>query len=431
MELQNVKGTYDYLPNKQEIREYVKDTLKSVFAKYGYKALETPILCYYDLLASKYSGGAEILKEVYKLSDQGNRELGLRYDLTVPFAKVVAMNVNKNITLPFKRYEIGRVFRDGPVKVGRNREFIQCDVDVIGIKSMMIDAEFIALYVEGFKKLNLDVVVQYNNRKLLSGLILESGISEEKMIETITIVDKFKKLTKEELQAEFENLEIEKKQYSKLIEYLDYDFDQIKEKFKESSNTYLQEGIKELDELNEYIDYMDLNYYVELSLSLARGHDIYTGTVYEVYLKDKTITSSIGGGGRYDKIITNFVNDGNEYPAIGISFGLDVICEALNRKNNDSIYNQSQVYIIPLDTKKESLGFAEKLRQKGIKVDLSMTDIKLKKALNYANKENIPYVIILGVDEINNNQIKIKDMINSKEQVFAMDQIDDIVNYIK
>lgn len=430
MELQNVKGTYDYLPNKQEIREYVKDTLKSVFIKYGYKSLETPILCYYDLLASKYSGGAEILKEVYKLSDQGNRELGLRYDLTVPFAKVVAMNVNKNINLPFKRFEIGRVFRDGPVKVGRNREFIQCDVDVIGIKSMMIDAEFIALYVEGFKKLGLDIVIEYNNRKLLSGFIIESGISEDKMIETITIVDKFKKLSTSELQEEFENIGINKEQYSKLIDFLNYNFEQIKERFNLTENIYLQEGIKELEELNEYISYLKLDEYVEFTSSLARGHDIYTGTVYEVFLKDRSITSSIGAGGRYDKIITKFVNDGNEYPAIGISFGLDIICEILAKKE-EKYTNSTQVYIIPLDTNKESLELAEKLRQKDINVDLAMTNAKLKKSLNYANKEFIPYVIILGVDEINTKNIKIKDMVNGTEKTFSLDNIDEIINYIK
>ena len=141
MKLMNVKGTSDSLPNKEIIKRRVVNILTDTFEKYGYLPLDSSILCYYDLLASKYAGGSEILKEVYTLNDQGDRELGLRYDLTVPFAKVISMNVNKNISLPFKRYEIGKVFRDGPVKSGRAREFYQCDVDVCGIEGSDIEAE--------------------------------------------------------------------------------------------------------------------------------------------------------------------------------------------------------------------------------------------------------------------------------------------------
>lgn len=430
MKLMNVKGTYDYLKEKQNTREYVTDTLKEVFKKYGYQSLETPILCYYDLLASKYGGGAEILKEVYKLTDQGERELGLRYDLTVPFAKVVAMNVNKTIQTPFKRYEIGKVFRDGPVKVGRNREFTQCDVDVIGIKSMMIDAEFIALYVEAFKKLNIEIEIEYNNRKLLSGFIIESGIPEEITKETITIVDKFKKLTKEELETEFICLDIKPESYNKLLTYLTYDFETIKKEFSNTNNQILKEGIEELEELNSYIKYMNLEDYVVFTSSLARGHDIYTGTVYEVFIKSREFTSSIGAGGRYDKIITNFVNDGNEYPAIGISFGLDIICEILEKQQSENTKSIIDLYIIPLETEKESLLLANNLRCAGINVDLAMTNQKLKKALNYANKENIPFVIILGKDEITNNEIVIKNMINSTQEKVNLNDIEKIKEII-
>ena len=165
MELRNVKGTTDYSPKEQYIRNYISDTLKSVFEKYGFKPLQTPLLCYYDLLALKYDEENDILKEVYKVSDQGNRNLALRYDLTVPFAKYIA--INQNTKLPFKRYEIGEVFRNGPVKLGRDREFIQCDVDSVGIEGQLVEAEFIALYVEAYSKLGIDVVIKYNNRKFL------------------------------------------------------------------------------------------------------------------------------------------------------------------------------------------------------------------------------------------------------------------------
>ena len=139
IELKNVKGTYDYLPNEQKIRNFINDTLKNMFEKYGYQPLETPIICYYDMLAGKYDESNDLLNEIYKLTDQGNRKLGLRYDLTVPFAKCIT--ITKDLKLPFKRYEIGKVFRDGPVKTGRDREFIQCDVDVVGIQGQMIEDE--------------------------------------------------------------------------------------------------------------------------------------------------------------------------------------------------------------------------------------------------------------------------------------------------
>ena len=154
IELRNVKGCVDYSPREQYIRNYISDTLKKVFEKYGFKPLQTPLLCYYDLLALKYDEENDILKEVYKVTDQGNRNLALRYDLTVPFAKYIAMNPNTK--MPFKRYEIGEVFRNGPVKLGRDREFIQCDVDSVGIEGQLTEAEFVALYVEAYNKLNID-----------------------------------------------------------------------------------------------------------------------------------------------------------------------------------------------------------------------------------------------------------------------------------
>ena len=218
IELRNVKGTTDYSPREQYIRNYISDTLKCVFEKYGFKPLQTPLLCYYDLLALKYDEENDILKEVYKVSDQGNRNLALRYDLTVPFAKYIA--INQNTKLPFKRYEIGEVFRNGPVKLGRDREFIQCDVDSVGIEGQLVEAEFIALYVEAYSKLGIDVVIKYNNRKFLSGIIIEAGISEELITDTITIIDKFEKLTKEELQKEFLKVGLNEEQIEKLSKFL-------------------------------------------------------------------------------------------------------------------------------------------------------------------------------------------------------------------
>ena len=178
MKLMNVKGTYDYMPNDMKIRNNILNVLRKNFEKYGYLPIETPMIYYYDLLSYKYNDGAEILSEIYRLTDQGDRDLGLRYDLTVPFCKVVGLN--KDLVLPFRRYEIGKVFRNGPVKSGRTREFYQCDVDVVGIDNRFIEAEQILMAINTYRDLGIEIYVKYNNRKLMSGLIKLVGIDEEK-----------------------------------------------------------------------------------------------------------------------------------------------------------------------------------------------------------------------------------------------------------
>lgn len=291
--LKNVKGSYDYGSRDQIIRNYISDTLKEVFEKYGYKSLSTSILCYYDLLALKYNDDNEILNEIYQVTDQAKRNLALRYDLTVPFAKYIA--INKNINLPYKRYEIGKVFRNGPVKKGRIREFTQCDIDSVGIEGQMIEAELISLFVEGYKRLGIDIIIKYNNRKIMTGIIEICKIPKEKIAETITIVDKFEKLTKEEIKLEFIKIGLEEKQIEKLINYLNMNFIEIKDKFEETENMVLQEGITEVYELNKYIQSLNLNEYVQFVATLARGQEYYTGTIFEVYQKNGEIKSSIGG----------------------------------------------------------------------------------------------------------------------------------------
>ena len=220
IELRNVKGCTDYSPREQYIRNYISDTLKKVFEKYGFKPLQTSILCYYDLLALKYDEDSEILNEVYKVTDQADRNLALRYDLTVPFAKYIA--INQNTKLPFKRYEIGEVFRNGPIKLGRVREFIQCDVDSVGIEGQLVEAEFVALYVEAYNNLGIDVIIKYNNRKFLSGIIIEAGIAEELVTETITVIDKFEKLTRQELEKEFAKIAVSDFETCKTLPNINY-----------------------------------------------------------------------------------------------------------------------------------------------------------------------------------------------------------------
>lgn len=433
---ENVKGTYDYLPEKQIIREEIKAILQSTFVKYGFAPIETPIICMYDLLASKYADGADILNEMYKLSDQGKRKLGLRYDLTITFSKLVSSN--PNITLPFKRYEIGRVYRDGPVKLGRNREFTQCDVDVVGVKSMMAEAEYMMMTNEAYKKLGLDIEIEFNNRKLLTGIIISvlGDISEEKIRKAIMLIDKFAKMTREELIEGFNELDVSVEQFDELMSYFSLDYESLKEKLSDSDSILVKEGLSEIAELYQYLEGTEALKCMKFAPYLARGIDIYTGTVWEVFLKgrkiaDQDFSVSIGGGGRFDKIITTFVDDGTEYPAVGMSFGLDVIYEILMLKNSGKKTSTVDVFVIPFGTNFESFKFASALRDTGLRVEVDKNNKKLKKSMAYANKMNIPYVIILGEDEFAKGVIQVKTMETGTNTEIPINDYEAIKKFIK
>lgn len=425
MELMNVKGTNDSLPQKEIVKRKVINTLTDTFEKFGYLPLDTTILCYYDLLASKYSGGSEILKEVYTLKDQGERCLGLRYDLTVPFSKVISMNAGKEITLPFKRYEVGKVFRDGPVKTGRAREFYQCDVDVCGIEGSYIEAEMLSMTILAYKRLGIDIYVEVNNRKLLEGFIEEAGIPSSLASMVILSVDKLAKIGEDGVKKELQEYQISEDSFNKLFSYFKCtieDLDSI-----DITNNHFIEGRNEIKELFGYIKELGLNE-CKFTPYLARGLEIYTGTVWEVFDTKERLTCAIGGGGRYDKIITNFINDGNTYPAVGISFGIVPICEILETNEEKSLYD---LLIIPMDTNSESLKLANKLREKDIKVLIEMSKRKIKKVLESANKNNIPYVIVLGANEIEEKVLEIKDMKNSTNTKVSIDDIEKMCEIIR
>ena len=422
---ETLKGTYEYLPAEQTLREEIKRKLTEIFSIYGFSPAETPILCMYDLLASKYSADADILNETYKLSDQGERALGLRYDLTICFSKLIA--TNGSIVMPFKRYEIGKVFRDGPVKLGRNREFTQCDVDIVGVKSIMQDAEFMNLTHDGFKNLGLDIEIRYNNRKLLTGLIqkifgkLDADITRK----AIMLIDKLDKLTNDELKAEFKKIDFDGEKVDELLQVLSLSFDKIKEKYEADAEGILKEGIDELSELILYTKNTVASEDMVFSPYLARGIDIYTGTVWEIFLKNRNVNGhdfnvSLGGGGRYDHIITEFVGTGEEYPAIGMSFGLDVIYEILNKMHEGEVKSCVDLFIIPIGTGVDSFKLASGLRNEGLKVEIEKMDRRVKKSMNYANKENIPFVVVIGEDEVKNGKIKLKDMQSGDEHEFGI-----------
>ena len=422
IELKNVKGTYDYLPEQQKIRNYINDTLKEVFEKYGYQPLETPILCYYDLLAGKYDESNDILNEIYKLTDQGDRKLGLRYDLTVPFAKCIA--ITKDLRLPFKRYEIGRVFRDGPVKTGRDREFIQCDVDVVGISGQMIEAEIISLFLDGCDKLDIDVLIKYNSRNLMSGLIKEQNIADELVSSVITIIDKLEKISEAEIIEEFNKIGVSQQTALNLLNIFKLNINELNKLYENTNNELIKKGLEEIKELESYIVKLGIQDKTKFVATLARGQEYYTGNVFEAYSKE--LTCSIGGGGRYDNMITDFINDGNAYPAVGISFGLSAIYEILRKREQFKNKSLIDIYVIPMNTKKESLILANNLRKLGYKVDIEMNDRKLKKSFEFANRENIPYVIVLGEDEVTNNYFNLKNMITGEQIKIELNNLEEI-----
>ena len=422
MKLLNLKGTDDFLPSEQIIRNKIINTLKNHFESYGYMPIETPILNYYEILSYKYSDDAEILSEIYKLKDQGDRKLGLRYDLTVPFCKVIGLN--KDLRMPFRRYEIGKVFRNGPVKLGRTREFYQCDVDVVGIDNRYIEAEQILMAIEGYKKLGIDVYVKYNNRKLMTGLIIESGISEEIVPEVTTIIDKKDKLKTEEFNQMLLELELTERQVEKLNSYFQMNLSTLNQTFESTTNDKILKGLEEVNNLCKYLNQLELNC-CSFDITLARGQNYYTGNVFEVYDKKERIRGSIAAGGRYDEMIGNFIGDGEEYPTVGISFGLSAIYELL-KNDLEQENSNTDVFIIPMGTEIESIKIANQFRERGYNVDVEMNNRKLKKSLDYANKEKIKYVIVIGTNEIFSGQLKIKNMNDGTDILVNIDEIENI-----
>ncbi|MCM3601137.1 histidine--tRNA ligase [Robertmurraya korlensis] len=417
MDYQNVKGTQDYLPNAEVVRRDIRRTLEDVFIQYGCKPLETPILNYTELMVSKYGGGAEIIEEMYTLSDRGKRDLALRYDLTIPFAKVVAMN--PTLKMPFKRYEIGKVFRDGPIKTGRFREFTQCDVDIVGVDSQIAEAELMVMALDAFRKLELKVTIQYNNRKLLTGMLNVFGTEDEKINKVVLILDKLEKLGIASVVSELNEQGLSSSTITLIQQFLIDDANSsfgYFESFAEQ-NKEVRQGLNELKELESYLEFLGLKEQCVFNPFLARGLEIYTGTIYEIFLDDQSIKSSIGSGGRYDNAIGGLIGTNQEFSTVGISFGLDVIYTAMNSTVKELKENPNvDYYIVPLGTQKESLLVANDLRNKGYKVEYEMSNKKLGKALDKANKEKIRNVIIIGEDEVRNNQYKVKDMLSGDER---------------
>lgn len=416
MKLNTAKGMRDFGPEDKILRDSVIKNLIDLFENYGYSSLETPIVERYDVLSSKFGAGegTDVMKEIFKLTDQGKRKLGLRFDLTVPFARYIAMN--PNLKMPFKRYQIGEVFRDGPIKLGRYREFWQCDVDVVGSKNMLADAELVKLALDFFSKIGLDAYIEINNRKVLQSLILSLGFVKKDLKKIMISLDKLNKIGVVSVKKELSKFS-SKKDADRLINLLN-----SKSLNKLDSLIKDEKGKEGLNELKEVFSYFSKNDNVKLNLSLTRGFGYYTGTVFEGFLKKSKITSSVCGGGRYDDMIGKYVGRG-DYPAVGISFGLDVISEAMKLSKKNVEKTKTKVYVIPINTTKKSIKILDKLRKSGINSDIDIVGRGISKNLDYANKLGIPYVLIIGPKELKKNKLSLKDLNSGKESSLSLEKI--------
>lgn len=418
MVIRNLKGITDFDPAVMTLRNRITDTLRRNFELYGYQPLDTAMLNYRDLLTYKYGEQAEIVKEIYSLSDQGARDLGLRFDLTVPFCKYIALN--RSLKLPFKRYEIGKVFRNGPVKAGRLREFIQCDVDVVGDGSRGIELELLELAITCYLQLGIQPQIQIGHRQIIIGILQTLGVTDNHDA-IIGVLDKIKKITRAETLTELGKF-LPADLAVKLLDTVTLDLPTLEQLL--PNNT----GITEIKELWSNLTALNLAQYCLFTPSLARGLNVYTGVVWEVFDATGNYTSSLGGGGRYDQIITNFVGSGVAYPAVGMSFGLEPITAVLTAPN---MTNPIKLLVIPMGTTPYCHTLANQLRAQGIPTMIWTAKPKVGKAMEYAAATQIPYTTVIGEDEINNGTLRLKNMTTGAQTDCALQDLPTLVKYLQ
>jgi histidyl-tRNA synthetase len=411
----NVKGTRDILPEEMILRQQVLEKIRKVFETFGFQPIETPALEAWEALSAKGAGGEEVLNESYNFEDRGGRRIGLRYDLTVPLSRVIADN--PNLPLPFKRYQIEKVWRYGDIAKDRFREFLQADVDIVGSDSPLADAEIIACAIECFNALGFKkFVVRLNNRKILSEILRISKIDDEK--EVLRSIDKLDKIGAEGVKKELEEKEISKESIKKILDFIETKGEPEKV-LKEIEDL---EGAKELKEIISYLKILKVDSRIKIDLSLARGLDYYTGPIFEVFAEEGI--GSVAGGGRYDKMIGLFL--GRDVPATGISLGIERIMEVMReRKMINEIKNKTKAFVIAVNDKvrQKVLETVQALREKSIPTDYDFRFRTLSKQLDYVNSLGIPFAIIVGEKELEKNCVKIKNMKTGKEELVKINKI--------
>lgn len=439
------KGTRDFSPIEMVKRNYIFDTIKDVFKRYGYLPIETPSMENLSTLMGKY--GEEGDKLLFKVLNSGDylskvksditktessklaleiSEKGLRYDLTVPFARFVVQHLNE-ITFPFKRYQIQPVWRADRPQKGRYREFYQCDVDVIGSNSLLNEVELIQIIDQIFQKLKINAVIKLNNRKILLGIAEYIG-EPEKFIDITVAIDKLDKIGLEKVNEELLLKGLSLDSIEKLKPIFDLagtnqeKLTSLKDILKESET-----GIKGIEEVETVINYfrtLSLNIELDLDLTLARGLNYYTGAIFEVKAKDVAI-GSICGGGRYDDLTGVFGL--KDVSGVGVSFGADRIYDVMEQLDifPKEIVASTKVMFVNFGDKEEKycLPLLQKLRENGINSEIFPESAKMKKQMTYANNKNIPIVVLVGDNEMNKGLLTVKDMVSGDQDEMTFDDL--------
>ncbi len=419
VEPRTLPGFMELSPQDQILFNKIKRVIEEVYASYGFYPLDTPVIESSDVLLAKAGGETE--KQIYRFN-KGDSYLSLRFDLTVPLAKYFASRYNELI-FPFKRYQIGKVYRGERPQKGRFREFYQCDIDVIGNESLSLlyDAEIPSVIYDIFKKLDFgDFVIRINNRKVLSGFFENLGLLNQ-ITDILRIIDKLEKVGVEETKKELTELGVSKSQMEDIIKFISIKgsktemIDKLRKL--DVNNETFTEGVNELEFVVNNLKALkmdDSNY--EIDLTIARGLDYYTGTVYETRLKDYPNIGSVCSGGRYDDLATYYTD--KKLPGVGISIGLTRLFYQLRDANiiKDECNSVADITVLPLTNNYEFIyQFTNELRRNGVRVDIVYLD-KFKQLMKYADRQKTPFALIIGDDEIAKGTAIFKDMVTGEQE---------------
>lgn len=419
VEPRTLPGFMELLPNEQILFDQIKQTIEDSYKTFGFLPIDTPIIELSEVLLAKAGGETE--KQIYRF-ERGDTDLSLRFDLTVPLAKYVAKNYG-NLSFPFRRYQIGKVYRGEKAQKGRYREFYQCDIDIIGDETLDIinDAELPSIIYFTFKKLGFDdFTIKINNRKILNGLYESIG-QKDHSVEIMRIIDKIDKIGVQAVEEELKKLGISEDVIDKIISFIKIDgssdekIDKL-EALKIENEVYRQ-GVRELKDVVKYVRMFGIpenNFTVDLTI--ARGLDYYTGTVYETFLNDYRELGSVCSGGRYENLAENYTD--KKLPGVGVSIGLTRLFYKLNELNIIKADKKSisDILIIPMtENLQVPIKLATELRKLKVNTEIYLNNKKIKAKMKYANKLEIPYVIVIGDDEISSGKIKVKNMETGEE----------------
>lgn len=418
-----LQGFWELMPRQQMVFSEFLNKIENVFKQNCFVPIDTPILEYSETLLAK--SGGETDKEVYRFS-KGSTDMCMRYDLTVPLARFVAMHKDE-LSFPFKRYQIGKVYRGERPQKGRFREFYQCDADIIGNEtlSLVADAECIALFEKCFKALNLDVEIEVSNRKIIAGYI-QSINKEDRTTDILIVLDKLAKIPFEEAMTQLKEIglsDIESEKIIKLtkttgnIEEITQNLTNI------CDNPLFDEGMRELVETDKHLKAFRVCSVI-YNLSVIRGHNYYTGTVFEGFLKKDKNLGAIGGGGRFENLCSYFSD--KKMPGVGMSVGVTRLFDILTKENyfNLDEINEIECAIITFDdTLEEGLSLTSKLREGGIKADCLYENKSFKSKMKEANKRQIKYVLIVGEDEVKTKEYTLKNMQNSEQEKLTLEKV--------